>query len=81
MNIVGVGGRDARAPNLAIGGSVNAGSAVIPPSSPLAEVGVRDGVQVNVVNPGFVRTDRLDARLDATAGEQGVSPVKPPTRW
>jgi len=73
VNIVGVGGRTPGA-EFAIGGSVNA--ALLSFTKALAEVGVRDGVQVNAVNPGFVRTDRLDARLRKAAQEQGVSPAE-----
>ncbi len=73
VNIVGVGGRTPGA-EFAIGGSVNA--ALLSFTKALAEVGVRDGVQVNAVNPGFVRTDRLDARLRKAAQELGVSPAE-----
>jgi len=73
VNIVGVGGRTPGA-EFAIGGSVNA--ALLSFTKALAEVGARDGVQVNAVNPGFVRTDRLEARLRKAAQEQGVSPAE-----
>jgi 3-oxoacyl-[acyl-carrier protein] reductase len=33
----------------------------------LADLGVRDGVQVNAINPGTVRTARYTARLGASA--------------
>ena len=73
VNIVGVGGRTPGA-DFAIGGSVNA--ALLSFTKALAAVGVRDGVQVNAVNPGFVRTDRLEARLQTVAQEQGFSPAE-----
>jgi 3-oxoacyl-[acyl-carrier protein] reductase len=38
----------------------------------MAEVGIADGVQVNVINPGLVRTGRFQKRLEAVAAEQGV---------
>jgi NAD(P)-dependent dehydrogenase (short-subunit alcohol dehydrogenase family) len=38
----------------------------------LAEAGIRDGVQVNCVNPGAVRTDRLKQRLAETMKTKGV---------
>jgi 3-oxoacyl-[acyl-carrier protein] reductase len=69
LNIAGVGGRTPGADST-IGGSVNA--AVLTFTKAMADAGVRDGVQVNAINPGFVRTDRLQARLESAAKEQGV---------
>ncbi len=69
VNVAGVGGRTPGA-EFALGGSVNA--ALLSFTKALAELGIRDGVQVNAVNPGPVRTDRLEARLQALADEQGV---------
>lgn len=67
LNIVGVGGRTPGA-EFAIGGSVNA--ALLSLTKALAGRGVTDGVQVNAINPGPVRTDRF-ARMLA-AGAEGV---------
>ncbi len=61
VNISGIGGRTP-GPLFAIGGSVNA--AVLSFTKALADVGVRDNVQVNAINPGYVRTDRLAKRLE-----------------
>ncbi|MEQ1948682.1 MAG: SDR family NAD(P)-dependent oxidoreductase [Bryobacteraceae bacterium] len=69
MNIGGVGGRTPGA-DFAIGGSVNA--AMITFTKALSEVGVRDGVQVNAINPGLIRTDRLQKRLEEIMKQQGV---------
>ena len=69
VNIAGVGGRTP-GPEFTIGGSVNA--ALLSFTKALADVGVRDGVQVNAVNPGPVRTDRLVRRLAADAAEKGI---------
>jgi NAD(P)-dependent dehydrogenase (short-subunit alcohol dehydrogenase family) len=38
-----------------------------------AELGVEDGIQVNAINPGFIRTDRLQKRLDASAEALGIT--------
>jgi NAD(P)-dependent dehydrogenase (short-subunit alcohol dehydrogenase family) len=62
VNIAGVGGRTP-GPQFAIGGSVNA--ALLSFTKALADLGVRDGVQVNAVNPGFIRTGRLARRMAA----------------
>jgi 3-oxoacyl-[acyl-carrier protein] reductase len=67
--ISGAGGRTPGA-EFAAGGSVNA--ALLSVTKALAEAGIRDGVQVNAVNPGAVRTDRLKARLEAMMKEQGT---------
>ncbi len=68
VNIAGVGGRTPGA-QFTIGGSVNA--ALLSLTKALADLGVGDGVQVNAINPGSVRTDRLQKRLEAAAKEHG----------
>ncbi len=67
--ISGAGGRTPGA-EFAAGGSVNAG--LLSLTKALAEAGIRDGVQVNCVNPGTVRTDRLKLRLAETMKAQGI---------
>lgn len=69
LNISGVGGR-MPGPLFAIGGSVNA--AVLSLTKALADIGIRDGVQVNAVNPGSIRTERYGRMLEATAKDQGI---------
>ena len=70
VNIAGVGGRTGSA-EFTIGGAVNA--AVLNLTKCLADRGVRDGVRVNAINPGSVRTDRLTTRIRQFANEQGVT--------
>jgi 3-oxoacyl-[acyl-carrier protein] reductase len=70
IHIAGSGGRTPGA-EFAIGGSVNA--ALLSFTKALAEVGLRDGVQVTAINPGPVRTARLESRLARIAAEQGVT--------
>jgi NAD(P)-dependent dehydrogenase (short-subunit alcohol dehydrogenase family) len=70
VNIVGVGGRTGSA-EFTIGGAVNA--ALLNLTKALADRGVRDGVRVNAINPGSIRTDRLQIRIDRLAAEQGIS--------
>lgn len=62
LNISGTGGRTPGA-EFAVGGSVNA--ALLSLTKSLADAGIVDGIQVNCVNPGAVRTDRLKKRLSA----------------
>jgi NAD(P)-dependent dehydrogenase (short-subunit alcohol dehydrogenase family) len=69
INISGGGGRTPGA-EFAIGGSVNAAMQSF--TKAMAELGIADGVQVNVINPGLIRTGRLQKRLDALAAEKGT---------
>lgn len=67
--ISGAGGRTP-GPDFAAGGSVNAG--LLSLTKALSETGIRDGVRVNCINPGSVRTDRLKQRLAAAMQEKGI---------
>jgi NAD(P)-dependent dehydrogenase (short-subunit alcohol dehydrogenase family) len=73
VNIAGVGGRTPGA-EFAIGGSVNA--ALLSFTKATAELGVEDGIQVNAINPGFIRTERLKKRLDASAEALGITLIE-----
>ena len=64
--ISGVGGRTPGA-QFTIGGSVNA--ALLSFTKAIAELGLRDGVQVNAINPGTIRTARFQARLKSPDDE------------
>jgi 3-oxoacyl-[acyl-carrier protein] reductase len=66
LNIIGVGGRTPGA-EFTIGGSVN--GACLSFTKALAEIGIRDGVQVNAISPGYIRTARLRARLTSLAAK------------
>lgn len=67
--ISGIGGRTPGA-EFSIGGAVNA--ALLSLTKALAEKGIADGVQVNCVNPGAVKTGRLTTRIRETARRLGV---------
>jgi 3-oxoacyl-[acyl-carrier protein] reductase len=69
--ISGAGGRTPGA-QFTIGGPVNA--ALLSLTKALADLGIRDGVQVNAINPGSIRTARYTARLKALAAERGLTP-------
>ena len=71
VNVVGVGGRTASA-DFAVGGAVNA--ALLNLTKSLADLGRRDGIRVNAVNPGSVATERLQRRVQALAKENGIAP-------
>ncbi len=68
VNISGGGGRTPGA-EFAIGGSVNAAMQSF--TKAMAEVGIADGVQVNVINPGLVRTGRFQKRSGSCRGGAG----------
>lgn len=70
--ISGIGGRTPGR-EFAVGGSVNA--ALLSLTKALAETGLRDGVQVNCVSPGTIRTGRFQTRLQAFAAEKGMDPA------
>jgi NAD(P)-dependent dehydrogenase (short-subunit alcohol dehydrogenase family) len=66
VNIIGVGGRTGNA-DFTIGGSVNAACRLL--TKALADRGVADGVRVNAINPGYIKTERLTARVKSFAQE------------
>lgn len=70
VNIAGVGGRTGSA-EFTIGGSVNA--ALVNFTKSLADRGIGDGVRVNAINPGSIRTERLALRIARLARDKGVS--------
>ena len=69
VNIAGVGGRTPGAA-FAIGGSVNA--AMLSLTKSLAAAGRDAGIQVNAINPGAIRTERLEKRLTALAASRDI---------
>ena len=69
VNIAGIGGRTP-GPQFAVGGAVNA--AMLSFTKAIADVGIRDGIRVNAINPGAIRTDRLRTRLEAVAALKGT---------
>lgn len=71
LNIAGAGGRTP-GPQFTIGGSVNA--ALLSFTKAMADIGIRDNVQVNTINPGPVRTARLSRRLADIERARGLSP-------
>lgn len=69
VTIAGIGGRTPGA-EFTIGGSVNA--ALLSLTKALADLGLRDGVRVNLVNPGPIETDRLLTRVLKLAQAEGI---------
>jgi len=70
INIIGVGGKAGSA-EFTIGGTVNA--ALMNLTKALADRGVKEGVRVNAINPGSIRTERLKIRIRNYAKENNLS--------
>jgi NAD(P)-dependent dehydrogenase (short-subunit alcohol dehydrogenase family) len=70
INIVGIGGHT-RGAEFAIGGSVNA--ALLAFTKTMAEIGIKDGIRVNAINPGAIETDRLLPRIKRYAEAHGLA--------
>jgi NAD(P)-dependent dehydrogenase (short-subunit alcohol dehydrogenase family) len=68
LNIIGAGGRTPGA-EFTIGGSVN--GACLSFTKAVSDIGIRDGVQVNAINPGRIKTDRFQQTLAAEAVNHG----------
>jgi 3-oxoacyl-[acyl-carrier protein] reductase len=67
--ISGIGGRTPGA-DFAVGGAVNA--ALLSLTKSLAETGLRDGIRVNTISPGTIRTQRFQRRLENIARDKGI---------
>jgi len=70
VNIVGIGGHTGNA-DFTIGGSVNA--ALLNLTKALADLGTADGVRVNAINPGSIRTGRLENRIKRYEADHGLN--------
>ena len=70
LSIIGIGGRTPGA-EFTIGGAVN--GACLSFVKALTDIGIRDGVQVNAINPGRIRTGRFQKMVEAQAARTGVS--------
>jgi NAD(P)-dependent dehydrogenase (short-subunit alcohol dehydrogenase family) len=68
LNIIGAGGRTPGA-EFTIGGSVN--GACLSFTKAVADIGIQDGIQVNAINPGRIKTDRFQQTLAAEAMQHG----------
>lgn len=71
-HLVMIGGGTARTPDrrLSLVSAVNGGIAAL--SKSIAEQGVEDGVHVNLVQPGTVRTQRRQKLFEKWAGQEGI---------
>jgi NAD(P)-dependent dehydrogenase (short-subunit alcohol dehydrogenase family) len=70
VNIVGVGSRAGSA-EFTIGGSVNV--ALLNFTKAMADIGVKDGVRVNAINPGLIETERFGRNIERVARDHGFN--------
>lgn len=70
VNVIGAGARNP-SPDFTIGGSVNAACANF--TKAMAQLGTQEGVRVNGVHPGLVRTDRLMHWVRLAMEKDGLS--------
>lgn len=70
VNIVGIGSRSGSA-EFTIGGSVNV--AILNFTKAMADIGVKDGVRVNAINPGLIETDRFSRNVERTMRDRSLS--------
>ncbi|MBN3807634.1 SDR family oxidoreductase [Paraburkholderia sp. Ac-20347] len=71
VNVVGVGAWTGIG-EFTVGGVVNAG--LMNFTKAMADLGKRDGVRVCAVNPGRIRTERLERNIERIAGAHGIAP-------
>jgi NAD(P)-dependent dehydrogenase (short-subunit alcohol dehydrogenase family) len=72
-HVVMIGGGTARTPDhrLSLVSAVNGGIAAL--SKSIAEQGIQDGIHVNLVQPGVVKTSRRQKLLEKWAAQDGLS--------
>ncbi len=68
--VVNIGGAGARTPHPVSAMSAASSSALAAVTKALAEAGIADGVQVNAIHPGLVRTPRIERTFAAGAGSE-----------
>jgi 3-oxoacyl-[acyl-carrier protein] reductase len=73
LNIAGVAGRTPTA-DFVVGSAVNA--AIMAFTKSMAEQGAKDGVRVNCINPGLIKTARLQRRVDDIMRRDGLDQAK-----
>ncbi len=70
VNIVGIGSRAGSA-EFTIGGAVNV--AILNFTKAMADIGVKDGVRVNAINPGLIETERFGRNIERTMRDRSCS--------
>lgn len=70
VNVVGVGSRAGSA-EFTIGGSVNV--ALLNFTKAMADIGIKDGVRVNAINPGLIETERFGRNIERVSRLHGFN--------
>jgi NAD(P)-dependent dehydrogenase (short-subunit alcohol dehydrogenase family) len=70
VNIIGIGSRAGSA-EFTIGGSVNV--ALLNFTKAMADIGIKDGVRVNAINPGLIETERFGRNIERVSREHGFN--------
>jgi 3-oxoacyl-[acyl-carrier protein] reductase len=70
VNIVGIGSRAGSA-EFTIGGSVNV--ALLNFTKAMADIGIKDGVRVNAINPGLIETDRFSRNIERVSRDHSFN--------
>ena len=70
INIVGIGSRAGSA-EFTIGGAVNV--AILNFTKAMADIGIKDGVRVNAINPGLIETERFGRNIERTMRNRSCS--------
>lgn len=70
INIVGIGARSGSA-EFTIGGAVNV--AILNFTKAMADIGIKDGVRVNAINPGLIETERFGRNIERTMRDRSCS--------
>ncbi|HEY1935953.1 MAG TPA: SDR family oxidoreductase [Acetobacteraceae bacterium] len=70
INIAGVGARTGAA-DFTIGGPVNV--ALLNFTKAMADIGIRQGVRVNAINPGLIATDRFNGNVERMMRERSLT--------
>jgi NAD(P)-dependent dehydrogenase (short-subunit alcohol dehydrogenase family) len=70
INIVGIGSRAGSA-EFTIGGAVNV--AILNFTKAMADIGIKDGVRVNAINPGLIETERFTRNIERTMRNRSSS--------
>jgi NAD(P)-dependent dehydrogenase (short-subunit alcohol dehydrogenase family) len=69
VNIVGIGSRSGSA-EFTIGGAVNV--AILNFTKAMADIGIKDGVRVNAINPGLIETERFGRTVERNMRERSL---------
>jgi 3-oxoacyl-[acyl-carrier protein] reductase len=74
-SIVNIGGIGARTPSPFTAITAASSSALLAITKLLAQCGIADGVQVNAINPGLIRTPRIERTIGGGKSDEEITAV------